>query len=304
MNNSTQLNSTQSKVSRTDFVSLHSSDISSAATHNSEIQIKSGAELKPELKGAYDRYVTTERMGANSDELFKNEFRKKGFTLIELSIVIVIIGILVGGVVLGGKVIDRARLAKFATELSDINRAMILFQDTYNAWPGDYAGVTGVGDCTATGDATIGGSATWPYICPGDGDGKIESGGAHDKPYEYIYGRNHLIYEGFLNDSFSRRLNTTIPHYNKFPKSYQNMGWFLQYRATSTFLSKASNVLFIAYIPTSVGIEVGLLYQIDKKIDDGYPLTGVLGTDATACIVGTVYTTATTAGCWMLYKLE
>ena len=33
--------------------------------------------------------------------------------------------------VLGGKVIDRAKLAKFATELADVNRAVILFQDTY-----------------------------------------------------------------------------------------------------------------------------------------------------------------------------
>ena len=65
------------------------------------------------------------------ENLLKN--KQGGFTLIELSIVIVIIGILVGGVVLGGKVIDRARLAKFATELADVNRAVVLFQDAYNA---------------------------------------------------------------------------------------------------------------------------------------------------------------------------
>ena len=58
--------------------------------------------------------------------------------MIELSIVIVIIGILVGGVVLGSKVMERARLAKVSSELSQIKQAFMMFDDTYISVPGDY----------------------------------------------------------------------------------------------------------------------------------------------------------------------
>ena len=212
--------------------------------------------------------------------------KQEGFTLIELSIVIVIIGILVGGVVLGGKVIDRARLAKFATELSDINRAVVLFQDTYNAWPGDYAG-TGT---YASDHAKCTGS---PFLCSGDGDGEIK---ANNEPK---YANKHLIYYGFLNSSFDNNINSVDgieSFYMIFPKSYGKkiLSHFHIHPGHGAAIAAANgggnynsniknpaNVLFITDTltrSTNMGIlTAALALQIDKKIDDGYPLTGILG---------------------------
>ena len=236
--------------------------------------------------------------------LLKN--KQKGFTLIELSIVIVIIGILVGGVVLGGKVIDRARLAKFATELSDIHRAVILFQDTYNAFPGDYAGTGSDNGCAAYNSWT-----TWPNICSGNGDGKIEDYTGATSPNsgtEYIYGRNHLIYEGFLNDSFSNRLSSSSQNMGTFPKSY-NLSWQLYSSVNGADLTK-SNVNNAS--DTSIHINKAGTFngsfarKVDCKIDDCYPTTGVLGNDgnnAANCINGSEYKTDSTGDCTVTYKL-
>ena len=42
--------------------------------------------------------------------IFKNDSRKSAFSLIEVSIVIIVIGILIGGVVQGGKMLDKYRV--------------------------------------------------------------------------------------------------------------------------------------------------------------------------------------------------
>ncbi len=62
---------------------------------------------------------------------------KRGFTLIELSIVLVIIGLIVGGVMVGRDLMEAATLRSVASQLQSYQVATNTFRLKYNALPGD-----------------------------------------------------------------------------------------------------------------------------------------------------------------------
>ena len=78
-----------------------------------------------------------------------------GFTLIELSIVLVIIGLIVGGVLVGQNLIAAATVRAQITQIEKYNQAVNTFYGKYQALPGDmnvatasqYGFTVGV-DCT------------------------------------------------------------------------------------------------------------------------------------------------------------
>jgi prepilin-type N-terminal cleavage/methylation domain-containing protein len=61
----------------------------------------------------------------------------KGFTLVELSIVIVIIGLLIGGMLKGYRVMEQSRVTATITMVGSIDGAAKTFYDTYSSFPGD-----------------------------------------------------------------------------------------------------------------------------------------------------------------------
>ena len=63
--------------------------------------------------------------------------KTSGFTLVELSIVLVILGLLVGGVLAGQSLIHAAELRAISTELTNYKTAIGAFRDKYLAIPGD-----------------------------------------------------------------------------------------------------------------------------------------------------------------------
>lgn len=82
---------------------------------------------------------------------------QKGFTLIELAIVLVIIGLLLGGVLKGQELINSAKVKNMATDFKNIQVYIYGYQDKFRALPGDdknaVANVTGT---LATTGGTVG----------------------------------------------------------------------------------------------------------------------------------------------------
>lgn len=113
----------------------------------------------------------------------------KGFSLIELSVVLVIIGLLVGGLVVGRSYIRNAEVTAMMTEAKFYINAFGEFQLRYNNIPGDMA--------TA--------STVWSSAYDGDGNGQILSSSdvlSVTMP-EVFYAFQHLHLAGLIDGGYT-----------------------------------------------------------------------------------------------------
>ncbi len=98
----------------------------------------------------------------------------KGFTLVELAIVLVIIGLIIGAIMVGQDMILAAHLNKAVSDERKLETSIFVFRDKYNALPGDMrnaysflGGGSGSAICGANNNSATG--------CNGDGNGYIGS---------------------------------------------------------------------------------------------------------------------------------
>lgn len=87
--------------------------------------------------------------------------QQKGFTLVEMAIVLVIIGLLLGGVLKGQELIESSRIKNAANDINGVVAAHNGYIDRFRAIPGNDAGAT-----DARGEA-------WTAATAGSGSGTI-----------------------------------------------------------------------------------------------------------------------------------
>lgn len=123
-----------------------------------------------------------------------------GFSLVELSIVLVILGLLVGGVLAGQSLIRAAELRAVSTEYQRLIAAAQSFRDKYFSYPGDMPNATAFWGTAAACPGTSATPSTTATTCNGNGDGLFT---LTANSYEYFRFFQHLASAGLIEGTYS-----------------------------------------------------------------------------------------------------
>ncbi len=210
--------------------------------------------------------------------------RQAGFTLIELSIVLVIIGLIIGGVLVGQDLIKAAEVRATVGQIEKYNTAVNTFRGKYNGIPGDlvYSSASAFGLTSRNGGTGR-----------GDGNGLLEGSAAG---YTSVCAETVLFYTdltsaSLIDGSFvgadglysapsctaaasAGAVATLVPvaklgkgnHIFTYAASGINYFHIIGAVSAITTAGAATGAAF--------GLTPAEAYQMDLKVDDGFPLTG------------------------------
>lgn len=219
-------------------------------------------------------------------------YSQKGFSLVELSIVLVILGLLVGGIMTGQNLIRAAELRSVTGEFNEYKTAVNIFQDKYFALPGDMPNAVAfwgrADDGTFTDQCADPendeGSGT--ETCNGDGNGFINSN-------EMFRFWEHLANAGLINGTFSGVAGPDRPQQHiagencPAAKLGGTSGWTAENRTNSGQTWMFENMEFgntfqfggcNGWECLSPNLTPEEAWNLDTKMDDGKPGTGFIVT--------------------------
>lgn len=196
------------------------------------------------------------------------------FTLIELSVVIVIIGLIVAGIVAGQGLVKQAKIKQIISELQNYKTTINTFELKYDAVPGDMSNAQ---DYWGT-----------PNVDNGNNNGAIDGG-------EELSAWYHLKIAGLIDDNIKRytggsddnrvgEFTPLAPTLNSLSNGFK-IGYQFAELSNGEFLFQGSrspkvSILLSSVNSTATGQSVGPgitpsgAHTIDVKIDDGVAFRG------------------------------
>ncbi len=220
----------------------------------------------------------------------------RAFSLVELSIVLVILGLLTGGILAGQSLIRAAELRSVTSEQQRWVTAVGTFRDKYMAIPGDMREATRfwnrqvvAGHCVSNHGLSTAGT---PGTCDGNGDGVIAGAPALSQSGEFVQFWRQLANAGLIEGTYTGiagsggALHATTD--NSAMAKLGNASWMTRnYNGAAPFVGTTNdifagsygNVLQLGAFSTTADNVAGVfkpeeIWNIDTKMDDGKPATG------------------------------
>lgn len=216
---------------------------------------------------------------------------ERGFTLVELAIVMIIIGLLIGGILKGQELINNARVSSTVAQIKAVESGISAFRDKYASFPGDIdAPNTRLPSCTV--GLCLAPAATAALRA----NGLIESTGGVLDPGLAVVGTNeaglafiHMGAAGMIGGVQPATLGVGVGSSN--PTTPLGGAWVI---GSSDALATAPTGMvfstglpagvYIATNPTVAAIAAGdaqimtpvAAANIDRKVDDGQPNMGTV----------------------------
>ncbi|HHH45974.1 MAG TPA: prepilin-type N-terminal cleavage/methylation domain-containing protein [Thiotrichales bacterium] len=170
---------------------------------------------------------------------------QRGFTLVEIAIVLVIIGLLLGGVLKGQEMIENAKYKSLRNEINAYSAAFYAFQDRYRALPGDFDQASTRIDSAAPN---------------GNGNGAIAGGACNRTNDESCILWQQLRYAGLISGKPADSGSNANPNH-----SY---GGQIRGIYTGTNGGVSGNWMILQNVPVDVA------RRLDEDIDDGQSRSG------------------------------
>lgn len=173
---------------------------------------------------------------------------KLAFSLVEISILLVIISLVIAGLVSGIRSLEYKKLNRLIVDITIYHQNIKDFYDSYNAYPGDFDNAIDI----------------WGESEDGDNDGRIEW------PTESLVSFQHLTLSGIVKEKYNGISDKV--YFQKLrlhpPIECSNMGYD----------DMADNCAQIGnkHYPNGAGFRPRESFFIDNKIDDGLPLSGLV----------------------------
>ncbi len=260
--------------------------------------------------------------------------QQKGFTLVELAIVLTIIGLLIGGILKGQQLMENARVSATMAQVKAIEAAVTTFQDTYSGIPGDLVtaptrvpncGNCGLAVAVTAGDGIVG-LDTWDMSALQSASfaGGPTAGNVNNETLLFWV---HLAHANLVSGVTDDGITSIAPSFGgSLPAARVGGGFIVGYANTTATavipgrpVPESLTGTSLALVPNPsapLGAVVGtnvltpiLAGQMDRKMDDGIPATGFVQSYglAASCYAGAAvpytYSAADSKDCGQYFKI-